>query len=170
MMMMMMMMMTMENVVDDDDDDDDVMTTTAKQSSSKISKKKKKRTTLLFLAIYQSVVSLRRDVFLRLSVSLSVCKSAFILSASPWSGERFFGGRHFFKTENVPFFFKEKHKCVTRHEERLTKCKKNGEKGITPPFVLEMDEEKEKSFFCEKKKKRLEKRTAHRQPPPVDLT
>ena len=113
-MMMMMMMMTMENVVDDDDDDDDVMTTTAKQSSSKISKKKKKRTTLLFLAIYQSVVSLRRDVFLRLSVSLSVCKSAFILSASPWSGERFFGGRNFFKTENVPFFFKEKHKCVTQ--------------------------------------------------------
>ena len=93
----MMMMMTMENVVDDDDDDDDVMTTTAKQSSSKISKKKKKkRTTLLFLAIYQSVVSLRRDVFLRLSVSLSVCKSAFILSASPWSGERCFGGRNFF--------------------------------------------------------------------------
>jgi len=81
---MMMMMMTMENVVDDDDDDDDdddVMTTTAKQSSSKISKKKKKRTPLLFLAIYQSVVSLRRDVFLRLSVSLSVCKSAFILRA-----------------------------------------------------------------------------------------
>ena len=74
-MMMMMMMMTMENVVDDDDDDDDddVMTTTAKQSSSKISKKKKKkRTTLLFLAIYQRVVSLRRDVFLRLSV-YSVC-------------------------------------------------------------------------------------------------
>jgi hypothetical protein len=96
---MMMMMMTMENVVDDDDDDDDdddVMTTTAKQSSSKISKKKKKRTPLLFLAIYQSVVSLRRDVFLRLSVSLSVCKSAFILRASPWSGERFFGGRNFF--------------------------------------------------------------------------
>ena len=96
----MMMMMTMENVVDDDDDDDDdddVMTTTAKQSSSKISKKKKKkRTTLLFLAIYQSVVSLRRDVFLRLSVSLSVCKSAFILRASPWSGERFLGGRNFF--------------------------------------------------------------------------
>ena len=116
---MMMMMMTMENVVDDDDDDDDdddVMTTTAKQSSSKISKKKKKkRTPLLFLAIYQSVVSLRRDVFLRLSVSLSVCKSAFILRASPWSGERFFGGRHFFKTENVPFFFKEKHMCHTRH-------------------------------------------------------
>ena len=110
----MMMMMTMENVVDDDDDD--VMTTTAKQSSSKISKKKKKkRTTLLFLAIYQSVVSLRRDVFLRLSVSLSVCKSAFIIRASPWSGERFFGGRHFFKTENVPFFFKEKHMCHTRH-------------------------------------------------------
>ena len=134
--MMMMMMMTMENVVDDDDDDDDdddVMTTTAKQSSSKISKKKKKRTPLLFLAIYQSVVSLRRDVFLRLSVSLSVCKSAFIIRASPWSGERFFGGRNFFKTtENVPFFFKEKHKCVTRHEERLTKCKKNGEKGIIP--------------------------------------
>jgi hypothetical protein len=73
-----------------------VMTTTAKQSSSKISKKKKKRTPLLFLAIYQSVVSLRRDVFLRLSVSLSVCKSAFILRASPWSGERFFGGRNFF--------------------------------------------------------------------------
>jgi flagellar biosynthesis protein FliP len=95
--MMMMMMMTMENVVDDDDDDD-VMTTMAKQSSSKISKKKKKRTTLLFLAIYQSVVSLRRDVFLRLSVSLSVCKSAFIIRASPWSGERFFGGRNFFKT------------------------------------------------------------------------
>jgi len=80
--------MTMENVVDDDDDDDDdVMTTTAKQSSSKISKKKKKkkRTTLLFLAIYQRVVSLRRDVFLRLSVYLSVCKSAFIIRASPWS-------------------------------------------------------------------------------------
>ena len=67
-------------------DDDDVMTTTAKQSSSKISKKKKKkRTTLLFLAIYQRVVSLRRDVFLRLSVYLSVCKSAFIIRASPWS-------------------------------------------------------------------------------------
>ena len=93
---MMMMMMTMENVVDDDDDDVDVMTTTAKQCSSKISKKKK-RTTLLFLAIYQSVVSLRHDVFLRLSVYLSVCNSAFIISASPWSGERFFGGRnHFF--------------------------------------------------------------------------
>ena len=138
---MMMMMMTMENVVDDDDDgdDDDVMTTTAKQSSSKISKKKKKRTTLLFLAIYQSVVSLRRDVFLRLSVSLSVCKSAFIIRASPWSGERFFGGRNFF-TENVPFFFKEKHKCVTRHEERLTKCKKNGEKGIIPRAAEEEEE------------------------------
>jgi len=76
MMMMMMMMMTMENVVDDDDDDVDVMTTTAKQCSSKISKKKK-RTTLLFLIIYQRVVLLRHDVFLRLSVYLSVCNSAF---------------------------------------------------------------------------------------------
>ena len=132
--MMMMMMMTMENVVDDVD----VMTTTAKQCSSKISKKKK-RTTLLFLAIYQSVVVLRHDVFLRLSVSLSVCKSAFIIRAS-WSGERFFGGRNFFKTENVPFFFKEKHKCVTRHEERLTKCKKNGEKGIIPRAAEEEEE------------------------------
>ena len=80
-------------------------------------------------------------MFLRLSVSLSVCKSAFILRASPWSGERFFGGRHFFKTENVPFFFKEKHKCVTRHEERLlTKCKKNGEKGIIPRAAEEEEE------------------------------
>ena len=145
---MMMMMMTMENVVDDDDDDDDdVMTTTAKQSSSKISKKKKERTTLLFLAIYQSVVSLRRDVFLRLSVSLSVCKSAFIIRASPWSGERFFGGRNFFKTENVPFFFKEKHKCVTRHEERLTKCKKNGEKGIIPRAAEEEEASASQCFF-----------------------
>ena len=112
--MMMMMMMTMENVVDDDDDDDDVMTTTAKQSSSKISKKKKKkRTTLLFLAIYQSVVSLRRDVFLRLSVSLSVCKSAFIIRASPWSGERFFGGRNFLQTRKTSLFFSRKNTNVS---------------------------------------------------------
>ena len=108
--MMMMMMMTMENVVDDDDDD--VMTTMAKQSSSKISKKKK-RTTLLFLAIYQSVVSLRRDVFLRLSVSLSVCKSAFIIRASPWSGERFFGGRNFFKKRKTSLFFSRKNTNVS---------------------------------------------------------
>jgi hypothetical protein len=91
-----------------------VMTTTAKQSSSKISKKKKRRTTLLFLAIYQSVVSLRRDVFLRLSVSLSVCKSAFIIRASPWSGERFFGGRNFLQTRNTSLFFSRKNTNVSR--------------------------------------------------------
>ena len=109
--MMMMMMMTMENVVDEDEDD--VMTTMAKQSSSKISKKKKKRTTLLFLAIYQSVVSLRRDVFLRLSVSLSVCKSAFIIRASPWSGERFFGGRNFLQTRKTSLFISRKNTNVS---------------------------------------------------------
>ena len=144
-MMMMMMMMTMENVVDDDDDD--VLTTMAKQSSSKISKKKKKRTTLLFLAIYQSVVSLRRDVFLRLSVSLSVCKSAFIIRASPWSGERFFGGRNFF-TENVPFFFKEKHKCVTRHEERLTKLRRMGKKVSSRARQRKKKHQLPNVFFC----------------------
>ena len=115
MMMMMMMMMTMENVVDDDDDDDDVMTTTAKQCSSKISKKKK-RTTLLFLIIYQSsITAILFCVFASVCVSVCLQYQTYpraLLSASLWSGERFFEERKVL--QNGPF-----HTCNKRHEERI---------------------------------------------------
>ena len=49
----------------------------------------------------------------------------------------FWGEKIYFK--NGPFFLR-KNTCVTRHEERLTKRKKNGEKGIIPRAAEEEEE------------------------------